>query len=451
MKKPLIYGISALILISFGFYYSNKKNTPVHQLTTGIKSGLFEVVITASGELRSKDQTDITAPNELRSANISQIKIADIIPEGTVVKAGDYVASLDKTELMTKYSESNLELQKRLGELKQTRLDTTLSLRDAREDLTNTRYSMQEKKLIMEQSRYEAPAVIQQVQLDYERTARSYEQKQENYKTKLLQALTKMELANNEVAKAQGKVDQIKNVMQKLEIHAPKEGMLIYKKDWNGKKLSAGSSINVWWGGTVAQLPNLNEMEAVTYVNEVDIGKVKAGQKVKMTLDADAGKLLEGVVSSVANIGETRGSSNAKVFEVVVEILTKDSTLRPAMTASCKIATASYQEALYIPLECINTENKISFIYLQEGGGSVKQQVVIGTNNETDALIINGVNMGQTAYLSVPPDTAGLSLRKIDSTATRWPPANPVIDSVWLKKRNETPLPTGGEVNLQSF
>lgn len=451
MKKPLLYGIPVLILLSLGYYFSGKKNAPTRQLTTEIKAGLFEVVVTASGELRSKDQTDITAPNELRSANISQIKIADIIPEGTVVKAGDYVASLDKTELMTKYSESNLELQKRLGELKQTRLDTTLSLRDAREDLTNTRYSMQEKKLIMEQSRYEAPAVIQQVQLDYERTARSYEQKQENYKTKLLQALTKMELANNEVAKAQGKVDQIKNVMQKLEIHAPKEGMLIYKKDWNGKKLSAGSSINVWWGGTVAQLPNLNQMEAVTYVNEVDIGKIKAGQTVKMTLDADASKLLDGVVSSVANIGETRGSSNAKVFEVVVEILTKDSTLRPAMTASCKIATARYQEAVFVPLECINTENKLSFIYLKDGNTTLKQQVIIGTNNETDALIVNGATAGQTVFLSIPSDTANLALHAIDSAATRWPSATPVIDSVWLQKRNETPLPSGGDVNLQSF
>ena len=68
--------------------------------------------------------------------------------------------------------------------------------------------------------------------------------------------------------------------MQGFTIKAPAPGMVIYVKEWNGKKKTAGSQVNAW-DPTVATLPDLTQMESITYVNEIDVRKISVGQTVQ--------------------------------------------------------------------------------------------------------------------------------------------------------------------------
>jgi HlyD family secretion protein len=65
----------------------------------------------------------------------------------------------------------------------------------------------------------------------------------------------------------------------------PKSGMVIYHREWNGSRRTVGSSISPW-DLTVATLPDLSSMMSRTYVNEIDVSKVKAGQDVRIGVDA---------------------------------------------------------------------------------------------------------------------------------------------------------------------
>ena len=88
-------------------------------------------------------------------------------------------------------------------------------------------------------------------------------------------------------------------------------------------------------------------MISTTYVNEVDIRKVAKGQHVNIGLDAFPDKKLSGEVISVANVGEQRPNSDAKVFEVKVVIAESDTTLRPAMSTANEIITATIPDAIF--------------------------------------------------------------------------------------------------------
>ena len=70
----------------------------------------------------------------------------------------------------------------------------------------------------------------------------------------------------------------------------------------------------------VATLPDLTSMLSKTYVNEIDVSKMKTGQKVDITIDAFPEKKYNGTVIYVANIGEKLTNSNDKVFEVQIKI-----------------------------------------------------------------------------------------------------------------------------------
>jgi multidrug efflux pump subunit AcrA (membrane-fusion protein) len=143
--------------------------------------------------------------------------------------------------------------------------------------------------------------------------------------------------------------------------------MVIYSKGWDGKPIKGGSQVNLW-DPTVATLPDLTKMMSKTYVNEVDVRKVLAGQIVEIGLDAYPDKRLNGKVTNVANVGEQRPNSDAKVFEVLVEIEGNDPTLRPSMTTSNRIIAKSIDNVLFIPLECLHSKSDtVTFVYKKNG------------------------------------------------------------------------------------
>lgn len=417
LSRPFILIYVLLVLILSFFLFKGSSASSKESIFADVTQGDFEITVVTTGEIRAKTQTDIDAPGaEMQAAGLwNGTKIQDLITEGTVVKEGDFVASLDKTPLMTKLSEVSLEFDKKNSELKQARLDTSITLRDARDELLNLKSAKEESRLELEQSAYEAPAIIRQKQLALEKADRNYLQKIDNYKTKVEQSATKVAIIYADMQKAQNSLARVSSLMEKMEIRAPKDGMVIYVKNWNGKKKGVGSTINPW-ESAVATLPDLREMQVVTYVNEVDIRKIKVGQAVSIKLDAEQQKRLNGVVVQVANIGEQRPNQDSKVFEVVIDILTKDPDLRPSMTTSNVIHIEEFKNVISVPLEAVNSEKNRSYVWLKNGGGYKKQEVKVGAINDMNALIYAGLKEKNTVYLTTPKDTAGVALIKVDST-----------------------------------
>ena len=82
----------------------------------------------------------------MRGAQIYNATISNMVTEGTVVKQGEYVASLDPTELETKLKEAQTEIDKIQTQLDQAKIDTAIEMRALRDDLVNLGFSMEEKK-----------------------------------------------------------------------------------------------------------------------------------------------------------------------------------------------------------------------------------------------------------------------------------------------------------------
>ena len=371
--------------------------------------GQFLVTVTTTGELQAKNSIDIKGSSNAMAAQIWQMKISTIIPEGTVVKKGDFVCELDKSEITGKLKDSQLSVQKLEAQFLQTKLDSALTLSEARDEIVNLFYGQEEKKIVMEQSAYEAPAMKRQAEIDYERAQRSYEQAKKNYVTKTQQAIAKAQAAEVDLMKERQKLDLYTKTVEEFTIKAPADGMVIYAREWNGKKKVVGTQINAW-DPTVATLPDLREMESITYVSEIDIQKIAVGQSVKLKLDADPNKPLTGTVTSVANIGEQRPNSDSKVFEVRVKVLEVDTTLRPSMTTANEILVAKLEEALAIPLECVHNEGTTTFVFKKDGGSVVKQEVKLGQVNESAAAVLAGVSQKDQMYLSSPAESEKMKM-----------------------------------------
>lgn len=374
-----------------------------------VKRGDFKVVVTTAGELRALREIKITGPTTLQQAQVFNVKIASLVPEGTVVQEGDTVAELDKTPAATKMADVTLALQKAEAVHEQAQLDSALNLSKAREEMKTMDLALEEKQIAKDQAKYEAPSVQRQAAIDLEKAQRALAQAKLDYKTKTEQAQAKMREVGADLQRQRNLLAIIQDVLQSFTVRAPAGGMVIYIKEWNGKKRTAGSQINAW-DPSVATLPDLSGMESVTYVNEIDVRKVEKGQPVVITLDADPSKQLAGKVTAVANVGEQRPNADAKVFEVKVTVAKPDTTLRPGMTTGNAIETAAIKNVLFIPLEAVTSDSGTPYVFKRNGGGVVKQEIETGAMNDDEVVVARGLVEGDEVLLIPPPNRDQLSV-----------------------------------------
>lgn len=398
-RKILLASIAAIVIIIIWISLGSNKQT-FETIKVPVKYGVFEISVTTTGELEAKNSENILGPANLRSVRIHQIKIDDIIPDGTVVDSGDYVAQLDKTELSDKIKDKETDLEKLQSQYTKMELDTSLDMRSARNELINLAYNLEEFKIELEQSIYEPPATIRQIEISLDKGQRAYDQATSNYGLKQQKAIANMAEVAASLTKTTREYKGLLAVRSGFTVYAPKAGMVIYKRDWDGTKKGIGSSISAW-DPTVATLPNLEEMISKTYVNEIDISKVAVGQTVEIGVDAFPDKMYTGVVYEIANIGEQLKNSNAKVFEVIIAVNEYDSILRPAMTTMNKIITKTVAQALYIPIECIQNNEEMAYVYIAK----TRRQVIVGTSNDNEIVIYAGLEEGDQIYL-IPPENA---------------------------------------------
>ncbi len=374
--------------------------------------GDFVVTVTTSGELRAREAVQITGPPAAQQAGAYQMRISSLVPEGTVVRAGDVVAELDRSALATRLNDVTLALQKAEAQHEQAMLDSTLNLSTAREQIRTMELGLEEKRLARDQAQFEGPSVRRGAEIDHERAERALAQARMDYQTRTEQAQAKMREVGADLARQQNLLRIVQEVMAGFTIRAPSPGMVIYVREWNGRKRTTGSQVAPW-DPAVATLPDLTQMESVTYVNEIDVRRIAAGQSVRISLDADPTKRLTGRVVSVANVGEQRPNADAKVFEVKITVLESDTTLRPGMTTGNAIETLRIPDALSVPLEAIHSEGGVAFVYRRAGGRLTKQEVETGEMNELSVVIVRGLENEDRVLLSPPANAASLSLVRL--------------------------------------
>jgi len=196
MKRSIIIisivAVLAIIVLIIVGRISKKKD--IANLYAEAKKGQFEIIVSTTGELQAEKSTDITGPDFQQSRQIRamDIKITDMIPEGTVVKKGEYIATLDRTsfdntlkdelERLTTY-ETNLEVKM---------LDTAVTLSDLRDNIKNLKFSVEEAEITLQQSKYEPPTTIRQAEISLDKAKRSLEQSIKGYSLKIEQARSDM-------------------------------------------------------------------------------------------------------------------------------------------------------------------------------------------------------------------------------------------------------------------
>ena len=400
-KRILIISSVSIALLAFVFFSRSGKSGEV-EITCRVKKGPVEIKVHTSGQLESENSENIVLPAVLSGQNVRiyEIKITDLVEEGTVVDSGQYIATLDHKVIEEVLTAARLELETTAALIEDAKLDSNLSLSNYRDVIVNSKSAVEEQKIVLAESVYESPSVIKKAEMDVTKATRKLDQDITGLEMRQKQLSSQMERRNIDFRLKQKRVEDLLKLYDALIIKAPKPGMVIYAKDRYGIKIQIGSILTPW-SPIIATLPDMTKMISETYVNEIDIAKVKVGQKATLSIDAFPDKELKGEVISVANIGQPMPKSDSKVFLVNIRVFGSDHDLKPAMTTGNVIQTGSYTNKLFVPAESVFETDSTKFVYLKRKD-IVRQIVDLGDENENYIIVNKGVKDGDVLLLNEP-------------------------------------------------
>jgi HlyD family secretion protein len=168
----------------------------------------------------------------------------------------------------------------------------------------------------------------------------------------------------------------------------------------NSISIEEGDRVNQ--GMVVAHITDYKNLETSIGVDELDISKVKVGQNVNVKVSAFPDSTYTGKVTSVSNEGEV--SNGVSTFDVIVKV-TNPKNLKVGMTTESSILVQKKENALYVPVEAINTNGSTKYVYVSETNSDSQEtttksvEVKTGIANENYVEITTGLQAGQEVVL----------------------------------------------------
>jgi len=396
------------------FFYFRSGETDPNQVTTQVTRGTFSSLIFSSGQLESEKSESIQIPEKLKDRNLRiwELTITQMLEEGTLVDSGDYVATLDHKAVEEQIKLAQDEMDKTLSEFEDSKIDSNLNLSNQRDIIVNAKLDLEEKKIIMSESVYESPSNQKKTAMDFDKAKRKLEQEQKAYGLKKKQEENKVNRKFINYRQISERHAELLILFNALEITAPKAGIITYFKQPWGEVTKTGSKVGMY-NSVIATIPEMTNLISRTYINEIDISKVKIGQNVKIGIDAFPEKQLTGQVVSVANIGQAMPNSDAKVFEVKLKIFGVDSELKPSMTTSNAIEAGVFTDTLMVATDAVFENDSLKFVYLGQEK-PFKQIVWLGDENENHVLVRKGLKEGDVIWLTEPGGAETLEFAGLD-------------------------------------
>lgn len=407
IKKRFIWILLFVIISSVLLIFGGK--SLISEKTHTVQSGSFELNLSIKGEVQGKNAVVISLPDELkrRDLRIYQIKIKDMVQEGTIVKKGEWIATLDAAELNQQMQSNKQDLSKYMAELNDAKIDSAIQLTKLREELEEFKYDLAYKQLELEQAKYESPAFQRKKNVEFNKTIRQMEKKRRDYELNRLKLKVKTKRTEEQYNQFYVRDSLLKEGLIACRVKAPKDGMVMYAKLWGGRKLRVGDQISRWMP-TIATLPDMSVLVSETYVQEIDIMKIAVGDSVEIYIDALPDKLYSGLISKIANIGQELPGFDTKVFKVLIDMNENGKEIKPSMTTDNRIILTSLDNVVKIPRNCLFSDNGDNYVYLKSEGKIWKKRVVPGPDNSEEVVINSGLNKEDKIYTTAPKDAESI-------------------------------------------
>jgi RND family efflux transporter MFP subunit len=195
-------------------------------------------------------------------------------------------------------------------------------------------------------------------------------------------------LAEARVQQAEASVAEAQALVSFATLTAPIDGVIAQVSTQEGETVSAGMS-----APTFVTLIDLDRLEVAAYVDEVDVGRVRVGQKANFSVDAFPGEEFTGTVTAIYPRAVIQ--SNVVNYITTVAIQNPDGKLKPDMTANVTVSLDERAGVLAVPDRALRRERGRTVVYVASGAGAEPREVKVGLRGGGMAEIVSGLAEGE--------------------------------------------------------
>ncbi|MBR4929665.1 MAG: efflux RND transporter periplasmic adaptor subunit, partial [Bacteroidaceae bacterium] len=343
MKKSIILS-SILLTMACA---SEKEETKIPEAQ--VQEGVFQVDLFEEGQIEAFSSININAPN--LSWRFGNLKIAELVEDGTQVKAGDTVCVFDPSEVNKAILESEDRLIVSRAEMEKMLAQHQLDMENLQAEHRTSEITFEITRMQLESAAHESDIKRREIELNLEKAkialGRAKEQI-ENRRRIHQEEQKQMQLSIDE---DEARLQEAHETLSKLFLVSPADGIAIISHNWSTQnKYQIGDQM--WPSNTLMQLPNLSKLKTKINVNEVDISYITRDLRVEVKPDAFSDSTFTGRVIHVANLAVNKdNNSNIKVFPVEILLDQTHKNLLPGLTVSCRVVIDEIENVQFIPLE----------------------------------------------------------------------------------------------------
>ncbi len=396
--KAIMVGVAIIVVVFLiAFRFLGRKESPEvarQELTTvRVERGSMEEVVSELGTLEPWDKIELTPET---GGEVAQV----LVEVGQRVKKGEPLLVFDTSDLeislkkaRAQYKAAQAELEKALKkpekvELKQKEVAYQQAL---------VAYEKARDAYEKNQKLFTAGAISLETLKESERDLRLAEANLEMAEAELEE--TKQGTSSEDIAILRSQLEQIQTDIEVIEkdiqdatVVAPIESTVLSIEIEEGERATEETVLMV--------LGNISLMRAVTYINEVDIPKVRIGQKVRISVDAFPDRTFWGEVTEIGLDGIIQ--ENVVTYPVKIKIPNPEGLLFSGMTVEADIIIEARENALLLPVEAVEERGGEYLVFVKgEDGKPQPKKVKVGLRNESQVEIVEGLQEGDQVLLGV--------------------------------------------------
>jgi HlyD family secretion protein len=448
--------LTTLAGVGFGWMHWHERKPPGERYdTVNVRRADLFPIRTASGRLESGKRTIIECKLEniavgIRGQNLAAggaSVLLNVIPEGTFVKQGDVLATLDSSDYEELLRLQRITLERARADHQQAELDVEiarLAVREFEEGLMAETLQDFEGKILlgradleravdrlnwsrrMNGKGYIPAAVVTSDEFKKQQAALLLSQQEVAYALfkkytgpKNLQVLkgavtgagSILEYQDLRLRRNEYRLASLEKQVENCTIRAPHDGFVIYANNADREQfIEAG--IPVRQRQPLFYLPDLDDMEVVAMLHESIVDHINLGMRAVVQVEGLANRRIEGHVTSVAPMATLNYRSDVRYFESIVKLDNAPAGLRPGMTAEVTIALPRLDDVLAVPSEAIRAENGHDFCFVVHEDGLERREVKLGQVTAELSQITQGLAEGEQVVINAAND----DLEREDST-----------------------------------
>jgi multidrug efflux pump subunit AcrA (membrane-fusion protein) len=410
-KRAIIWAVLVVLggagYAAYQKYYVSaaKVEVPVQK----VRRGEFVISVKTRGEIKSVNSVILSAPQ------VPDVRIVKLAESGKPLKKGDVVVEFDAASQEQALLERQTGVRTVDSEVVQTKASHRIVDEMDGMNLMTAEYNLERAKL--EASKAEVVSAIDGAKnrIDVGISEGELGQVKTTLKSHDVSQKSDLDRLQQKKDKAIRDMERTRSYLSKMVLRAPNDGIVNILPNFRSSG-SFGSTPppfkegdQAWTGAAIAEIPDLSEMRIELKLDEVDRGRLKLGQELRINVDAIPDKDFHAALDWISPIAQViyRGMGlSEKTFPARATLKHLDPRLRPGMSASAEVIIESQPNALLIPIRASFSHNGKPAVYVQKGQQFVIREITVGKRNDSEMIVLSGLKEGEMVALENPIEAA---------------------------------------------